>query len=53
MESREVTIIIVTFRSEARVMNCLKSISKEISVIVVENSNDKKFKSRIEENFKM
>ncbi len=52
MESREVTIIIVTFRSEARVMNCLKSISKEISVIVVENSNDKKFKSRIEENFK-
>ena len=51
MESRELTVIIVTFKSETRVINCLKSISKEISVIVVENSNDKKFKSRIEENF--
>ena len=51
MESRELTVIIVTFKSETRVINCLKSISKNISVIVVENSNDKKFKSRIEENF--
>jgi len=51
MESRELTVIIVTFKSETRVINCLRSISKNISVIVVENSNDKKFKSRIEENF--
>ena len=51
MESRELTVIIVTFKSETRVINCLKSISKNIPVIVVENSNDKKFKSRIEENF--
>ena len=51
MESKELTIIIVTFKSETRVMNCLRSISKEISVIVVENSNDEKFKNKIEKNF--
>ena len=51
MESEELTVIIVTFKSETRVINCLRSISKNISVIVVENSNDKKFKSRIEEDF--
>tara|TARA_B100000963_G_scaffold98565_2_gene85137 strand:+ start:3094 stop:3927 length:834 start_codon:yes stop_codon:yes gene_type:complete len=51
MDSKELTIIIVTFKSETRVMDCLKSISRGIPVIVVENSNDKKFKSKIEKNF--
>ena len=52
MESNTLTIIIVTFKSEEKILNCLKSISNKISVIVVENSNDQIFKRKIEENFK-
>jgi GT2 family glycosyltransferase len=52
MESNKLTIIIVTFKSEEKILNCLKSISNKISVIVVENSNDQIFKRKIEENFK-
>ena len=51
MESKELTIIIVTFKSEEKILNCLKSISREVPVIIVENSNNKKFKNEIEKNF--
>ena len=51
MESKELTIVIVTFKSEEKVLNCLKSISNEISVLVVENSNNANFKRKIENNF--
>jgi GT2 family glycosyltransferase len=51
MESKELTIIIVTFKSEEKILNCLKSISNKISVIVVENSNNIKFKQIIEKKF--
>ena len=48
MESKELTIVIVTFKSEEKIFNCLKSISDETPVIVVENSNNEKFKNKIE-----
>ena len=51
MESKELTIVIVTFKSNEKIINCLKSISKEIPVIVVENSSDKIFKKQIENNY--
>jgi len=51
MESKELTIVIVTFKSEEKILNCLKSISNEISVLVVENSNNANFKRKIENNF--
>ena len=51
MESKELTIVIVTFKSEEKILNCLKSISNEISVLVVENSNNANFKRKIESNF--
>ena len=51
MEPKELTIIIVTFKSEEKILNCLKSISREVPVIIVENSNNKKFKNEIEKNF--
>ena len=44
MESKDLTVVIVTFKSEAIILNCLKSISKEIPVIIVENSSNKLFK---------
>ena len=51
MESNELTIVIVTFRSDEKIINCLKSITSEIPVIVVENSNNKSFKKNIENQF--
>ena len=51
MESKELTIVIVTFKSEDKIFSCLKSISNEISVIVVENSDNRILKNRIEKNF--
>ena len=52
MESKELTIVIVTYKSKTRIQNCLRSIPEEIPVIVVENSNDENFKNNIENNFK-
>ena len=51
MESKELTVIIVTYKSEDKIFNCLKSISNDIPVIVVENSNNLILKKKIEENF--
>ena len=47
MESKELTIVIVTFKSEDRIKNCLKSISNDIPVIVVENSDNENFKKKL------
>ena len=52
MEFKELTIVIVTFKSEEKIFNCLNSISNEIPVIIVENSNNENFKKKIEADFK-
>tara|TARA_B100000963_G_scaffold355276_1_gene373199 strand:+ start:116 stop:946 length:831 start_codon:yes stop_codon:yes gene_type:complete len=51
MESKDLTIVIVTFKSEEKVLKCLNSISDKIPIIIVENSNNKIFKSKIEQTF--
>ena len=51
MESKDLTIIIVTFKSEKIIANCLKSIPSEIKVMVIENSNNVNFKNNIENQF--
>ncbi len=51
MESKKLTIVIVTFKSEHKILNCLDSISNETPVIIVENSNNKNFKNKIEKNY--
>ncbi len=48
MYSKELTVIIVTFKSEEKIKNCLKSISHETPIIVVENSDNRNFKKKIE-----
>ena len=47
MESKDLTIIIVTFKSEKKIANCLKSIPPQIKVIIIENSNNINFKKNI------
>ena len=51
MESKDLTIIIVTFKSEAKILNCLKSIPKDIPIIIVENSNNEIFQKDIQNQF--
>ena len=51
MESKDLTIIIVTFKSEKKIVNCLKSIPSHIKVLVIENSNNVNFKKNIESQF--
>ena len=47
MESKELTIVIVTFNSESKIINCLKTIPYEVKKIVVENSKNEKFKKNL------
>ena len=51
MESKDLTIIIVTFKSEQKIANCLKSIPPQIKVLIIENSNNINFKKNIENQF--
>ena len=52
MESKDLTIVIVTFNSEAKILNCINSIPPNLKIIVVENSNNENFKKFIEHKFK-
>tara|TARA_B100001996_G_scaffold348549_1_gene306787 strand:+ start:92 stop:898 length:807 start_codon:yes stop_codon:yes gene_type:complete len=47
-----VTIIIVSFKSNNIIEESIKSINKEISIIVVENSEDIKLKEKLEKKYK-
>ncbi len=51
MESKELSIVIVTFKSELKIFDCLKAIPKNIKVIVVENSNNDFFKKDLEKKY--
>ena len=51
MESNELTVVIVTFKSEEKIFSCINSIPSEIRVIVVENSNNITFKEEIEKKY--
>ena len=42
---KNITIIIVTFKSQKVIEKCLLSIDSKYPVIVVENSNDENFKN--------
>ena len=51
MESNELSVVIVTFKSEAKIFTCLNSIPGHIPVYVVENSNNDIFKKEIENKY--
>ena len=52
MKFNDLSIVIVTFRSEEKIINCLNSIPENIKVIIVENSNNKALKEKLENQFK-
>ena len=45
------TAVIVTFKSERVIHDCIKSIPKDIKIIIVDNSNDEKFKENLEKKY--
>ena len=49
---QNLSVIIVSFKSDHIIHRCISSIDKEIEIIVVDNSNDKKFKNKIEKQYK-
>jgi len=51
MSIKDITIVIATFRSDKRLAECLNSIDRNCSVIVVENSNNANIKNEIERKF--
>jgi N-acetylglucosaminyl-diphospho-decaprenol L-rhamnosyltransferase len=48
MTNKDLTVIITTFKSEDKIDICLNSINTDIKVIIIENSNNEKFKSYIQ-----
>ena len=48
---QNLTIVIVTLKSENIIDQCLKSIDQNIPVIVIENSNNQKFKDQLESKY--
>ena len=52
METNDLTVVIVTLKSEDVIFSCLDSIPNHIKVLVVENSNNKKFKEKLEEKYR-
>ena len=52
MESKELSIVIVTFKSELKIFDCLEAIPRHIKVIVVENSKNEFFKKDVERKYK-
>ena len=49
---QNLTIVIVTLKSENIIDQCIRSIDQDIPIIVVENSNDLTFKEKIESRYK-
>ena len=51
MTSKDLTIIIVTFKSDHKIVKCLRTIDSNFRVIIVENSKNYDFKKQIEKQF--
>jgi len=52
ISGQNLTIVIVTLKSENIIHECIKSIDKNIPIIVVENSNNQSFKDQLESKYK-
>ena len=52
MSIKDITVVIAAFKSKKKIKNCLNSIDDQVSVVVIENSNDFEMKNSIEKEFK-
>ena len=51
LSRQNLSIVIVTYKSEAVLYDCINSIGNDIEIIVVENSNNIKFKENLEKKY--
>lgn len=51
MFNQDLTVIINTFNSDEKIFSCLKSINPNISIIIIENSNNLDFKNSLEKKY--
>ena len=51
MSNKDITAVITSFKSENKILNCIKSLGKNFQIIVIENSNDKKLKDKLEKDY--
>tara|TARA_A100001011_G_scaffold380915_1_gene448805 strand:- start:24 stop:869 length:846 start_codon:yes stop_codon:yes gene_type:complete len=51
MNNKDITAVITSFRSENKILNCIKSLGEDFKIIVIENSNDKKLKEKLEKKY--
>ena len=49
---QNLSVVIVSFKSDHIIHRCINSIDKEIEIIVVDNSNNMEFKKKIEKQYK-
>ena len=51
ISGQNLSVVIVTFKSEKVINKCIDSIGKNVPIIVVENSNNQKFKQDLESRY--
>lgn len=49
---QNLTVIIVTFKSDMVIQNCINSINNDIKILIIDNSNNQNFKNKIEKEYK-
>ena len=49
---QNLSVIIVSFKSDHIIQKCIQSIDKEIEIIIIDNSNNIDFKNYIENKYK-
>ena len=49
---QNLSVIIVSYKSDHVIENCINSIDSEIEIVVIDNSNNNKFKDKIETKYK-
>ena len=49
---QNLSVIIVSYKSDHVIENCINSIDSEIEIVVIDNSNNDKFKDKIETKYK-
>src|SRR6056300_633160 len=45
---QNISVIIVSFKSDSVLLNCIKSIDKDIEILVVDNADDKNLKKKLQ-----
>ena len=52
ISGQNLSIVIVTLKSEKVIYDCINSINQNVPIIVVEQSNNQKFKDELESKYK-